>query len=154
MRPESTVNGIPLPQVYRAEWHSWRSMIQRCSPGSVDFPYYGARGITVCEQWRHSFATFFADMGLRPTPQHSLDRIDNNGNYEPGNCRWATRTEQMRNTRGVRLLTHDGLTLPVSVWSEKTGISQYTINSRLNLLGWSADRTLTTTHDARADRWK
>lgn len=151
MRSHSTPRSRPLPQLHRAEWYSWRNMNARCyGRARPDFAYYGGRGITVCDRWRESFAAFLADMGLRPTPQHSLDRIDNHGNYEPGNCHWATRTEQMRNTRGVRLLTHDGLTLTMSAWAERTGIKYGTIVSRL-YHGWSIQRTLETLYDGRAE---
>lgn len=82
------------------EYQSWRSMIQRCeNPNAYDYARYGGRGITVCERWRSCFENFLADMGPRPSPQHTLDRIDPNRNYEPGNCRWATKAEQSRNVR-------------------------------------------------------
>ena len=86
----------------RAEYRCWWNMLDRClNPNSKIFGYYGGRGITVCQRWR-DFPKFFEDMGQRPSPKHSIDRTDNNGNYEPSNCRWATKTEQMRNRRTVK----------------------------------------------------
>jgi hypothetical protein len=85
------------------EYNAWLAMRARCRhPGNPNFKNYGARGITVCERWE-IFENFFADMGSRPSPKHSLDRIDNDGNYEPSNCRWATPKEQMNNVRGRKL---------------------------------------------------
>lgn len=82
------------------EYEAWCSMIGRCERESdTNFHNYGARGIKVCDKWRNSFECFLADMGDRPSPKHSLDRIDVNGDYEPTNCRWATKTDQMRNRR-------------------------------------------------------
>lgn len=80
------------------EYRAWDAMKQRCyNPNARSYDGYGGRGITVCDRWRYSFENFLADMGERPSPEHSLDRIDNDGNYEPGNCRWATRSEQQGN---------------------------------------------------------
>lgn len=82
------------------EWSSWSAMVNRCErPSHEQFADYGGRGIAVCARWRGSYADFLADMGRKPTPQHSLDRIDNDRGYEPGNCRWATRSQQNSNRR-------------------------------------------------------
>jgi hypothetical protein len=89
-------------------YKSWTAMLQRCrNAGCPDYPRYGGRGIQVCEQWASSFKTFISDMGPRPSQSHSIDRIDNDGNYEPGNCRWATKAEQVRNRRITKLEPHE-----------------------------------------------
>jgi len=90
------------------EYKIWSVMLQRChNPNAQGYPYYGARGISVCERWRESFAEFIADVGRRPSAEHSLDRIENDGNYEPGNCRWATPKEQANNRRPIKLSALD-----------------------------------------------
>ena len=87
-----------------AEWRSWRAMKTRCTNAhSSDYKNYGGRGITVCPRWLHSFQNFLSDMGLKPTAKHTLDRINNDGNYEPKNCRWATAKEQRDNRRPLTL---------------------------------------------------
>jgi hypothetical protein len=125
----------------------WRSMISRCeNSNNSQFHLYGGRGVTVCRRWRESFAAFRDDMGQKPTSSHSLDRIDNNGNYEPGNVRWATAKEQAANLRKNVNLTHDGETLCVSAWARKTGLREQTLRRRLSL-GWSHEKALTTPAD-------
>lgn len=110
------------------EYQCWRGMKKRC--GNHDDANYGGRGIRVCARWQ-TFENFMADMGPRPSAAHSIDRIDNNGNYEPGNCRWATKLEQSQNTRVVRLITHNGRTLPVRAWARELGIDHKTVRERL-----------------------
>lgn len=92
----------------RPEYTAWKHMRHRCgNPRHPNYKHYGGRGIVVCAEWELSFAAFIRDVGLRPSPQHSIDRIDNNGNYEPGNVRWATATEQIRNSRRAKLTVLD-----------------------------------------------
>ena len=127
------------------EYTSWLGMRQRCrNPRNQDFPTYGGRGIRVCERW-DSFLTFLEDMGPKPSRKHELDRYpDKNGNYEPGNCRWATRTQNVRNTRFNRLITFNGETLCLAEWAERTGISAGLLQGRLTRLKWTVERALTT----------
>lgn len=122
------------------EYYSWQGMKRRCEdPKTIGFEKYGGRGITVCERWRNSFEAFFADMGPRPTRSHSIDRFpDNNGNYEPGNCRWATKKEQSRNTRTNRVLVYHGKQMSVAELCELSGKSRSTIANRLDR-GWSVE---------------
>jgi hypothetical protein len=124
------------------EYNSWRQMRARChDPRNPAYGYYGGRGIAVCERWRSSFVAFVEDMGRRPSDAHSLDRIDVNGNYEPGNVRWATRKEQQRNRRDNERLTANGETLMLVEWADRTGIAIGTLRSRIRY-GWSPDRTV------------
>jgi hypothetical protein len=110
-------------------------------------PDYRDRGITVCERWRDSYANFIADMGPRPTPLHSIDRINNSGHYEPANCRWATRTQQNNNRRCLaheKPFTWNGLTMNISQWAAHLGVKLSVFSSRRSHLGWSVERTITT----------
>lgn len=90
------------------EYRCWRHINIRChNPNSKSYPRYGGRGITVCAQWRSDFSAFFAEMGPKPSPEHSIERVKNDKGYEPGNCIWATKTEQSRNRRSSKLTVDD-----------------------------------------------
>lgn len=118
-------------------------MVRRCTnPNQSTYRYYGARGISVCPAWAASFKQFLGDMGPVPHEGWTLDRIDPDGNYEPGNCRWASYETQMNNKRNSTRLTHDGKTLSIPQWSRETGLSVGTIVRRLKL-GWSHSKALT-----------
>lgn len=125
------------------EYLAWSAMIERCyNHKAKAYKHYGARGIAVCERW-FAFESFLADMGPRPTPTYSLDRIDNNGNYEPGNCRWTTRTTQMRNTRVNHFLELNGERRTIAEWCEKLGMSYSTVSERIRRYGWTTEQALT-----------
>lgn len=117
-------------------------MKSRCfNPNNIRFHRYGERGITVCDRWM-SFESFYADMGDCP-PGMTLDRIDNDGNYEPGNCRWATVREQSQKTSRIRFLTFNGETLSLAEWARRLGIRANTLTMRLNTYGWPLEKALT-----------
>lgn len=106
-------------------------MIARCTnPNESRFARYGGRGITVCERWK-VFENFYADMG-DPPPDMQLDRINNDGNYEPGNCRWATRLQQVHNSSAARMIAYKGQTKCMSEWGRVLGWSRQTIANRVN----------------------
>lgn len=126
------------------EFRIWKHVIARCcNPNDAAYEDYGERGISVSDEWRSSFEAFFADMGTRPSSAHSIERRNNNGNYEKSNCYWATRSEQQRNKRNNRMLEFDGKIMCVTEWSEMTGIPSTILFGRLKL-GWSVEKTLTT----------
>lgn len=114
-----------------AEYRIWSHIIGRCeNKNDQSYPGYGGRGIKICERWRTSFENFLADMKCRPSDKHSIERKDNDGNYCPENCKWGTASEQARNKRGFRKLTHNGETMTLLAWSERTGIPLATIKWR------------------------
>lgn len=118
----------------------WLGMKRRCK--DLNDRNYGGRGIMVCERWEKSFEAFLADMGPRPSPEHSIDRYpDQNGNYEPGNCRWATRSQQARNMRVNVLIERNGETLCLAEWAERFGMSPSLLAGRLNS-GWTFDEAI------------
>src|SRR5438094_3143938 len=126
------------------EYISWEAMKQRCfDPKKPNYHLYGGRGITVCERWM-DFRNFLADMGPRPSPAHSLDRFpDRDGNYEPGNVRWATGEQQANNTRTNRHITFHEETLTLAQWARRLDIGEGTLRWRLKA-GWSIERAFST----------
>jgi len=116
-------------------------MLLRCNDPNVDaYPWYGGRGIRVCERWQN-FENFLADVGLRPSKAHTIERNDVNGHYEPGNVRWATRREQGANKRNNRHITAFGETLHMQEWCRRFDIKQGTLWDRLDR-GWPVERAL------------
>ena len=133
-----TVGGLCAP-----EYGSWKSMVDRCAnKNSRDFLRYGGRGIKVCERWLHSYENFLMDMWRKPSPKHSLDRIDVNGNYCPENCRWATPRQQANNKRNNRYLVFNDRRMTLTQWSEEVGLGKTTVKERLNR-GWTIEQSLT-----------
>jgi len=123
------------------EYRTFRSMWNRCTdPKNVEYKHYGGRGITICERWR-LFVNFLSDVGVRPGPDYSLDRVNNDGNYEPGNVRWATRLEQANNTQKVRLITFNNQTHTIAEWARRLGYSYPTLHKRFKQ--WSLEKALT-----------
>ncbi len=118
-----------------AEHRTWNAMLQRChNPKSTSYRYYGAKGISVCLRWRRSFISFLKDMGTKPHPKMSIERVNNDGNYRPSNCKWATRMEQRRNQRNGKL-TPEGWKRRSE--SAKSRASRYLRDSRGRILGIS-----------------
>lgn len=127
----------------------WHSMIARChKPRSANYKHYGARGISVCKRWRLSLQNFIDDMGLPPSDKHSIDRIDNDGDYELANCRWVTQSEQLRNTRRNVMLTFDGKTQCLTDWAHELGVTFDLIYGRIRN-GWSVEDALTRPRQSR-----
>jgi hypothetical protein len=105
-----TTHGYTKGRIIPKEFRAWQGMINRCTNKKIeDYKDYGAKGIVICDRWRHSFVAFLEDMGPSPSPTHSLDRYPNNkGNYEPGNVRWATKKEQSRNRSICKIFLYKG----------------------------------------------
>jgi hypothetical protein len=129
----------------RPEYTVWQNMRRRCyDPGYTEYQRYAGRGIEVCERWRASFEAFFADMGPRPGRGFSLERRNNSGHYEPGNCYWATAQEQANNRRNNTLVALGNRTQTLAQWCREIGIKHHTVMTRMGKRGWSVERALLT----------
>ena len=127
------------------EYRTWQRMNGRCHNKDHErYHWYGARGISVCDEWRHDYLAFFAHVGRAPSEDHTIDRIDNDGNYEPGNVRWATWREQAQNRRGNINITHAGETHTESEWARIKGMDRRILWKRLNLFGWDQAEAIET----------
>lgn len=137
----ATTHGLSKTATYRI----WRAMIHRCeNKNSSYYHRYGGRGVTICKRWRASFENFLADMGSRPSARHSIDRYPNNdGNYEPGNCRWATAREQSRNRSDNVIVEAFGKRMCAQDFAAEVGIGKMTLIRRIRR-GWSPEKALTT----------
>jgi hypothetical protein len=126
---------------YSPEYRRWMAMKERCyNPKSRLYKNYGGRGIKVCDKWINSFSSFYEDLGPRPTNKYILDRINNDGNYEPGNCRWTTRRESDRNKTTTKYYEFEGKKLLLEDWSKLLNIKLSTLRNRLHK-GWTTEET-------------
>lgn len=148
---KATQNALKHGMEGSSTYNIWHAMRSRCSNKNVPhYHRYGGRGITVCDRWMNSFEHFLADMGERPQGM-SIERVNNNKGYSPGNCKWATSKEQGRNQRTNRMLTYQGETKTLVEWSEILNIDRALISNRLRK-GWTTDRALST--KKRRFKWK
>lgn len=138
-------HGHCVNRIISKEWSAWNSMKTRCYyPNFIEYENYGGRGIRVCDRWLASFQNFFDDMGFAPSKQHSIERKNNNGHYGPGNCVWATRSEQQNNTSRNRFLTFNGRRQTISQWAVEIGIHPATLWSRIMVRKWTPEKAITT----------
>ena len=137
--------GKPRHGMYESvEYQAWRHMKDRChNPKSQRFDRYGGRGIVVCEEWRRSFEAFFSCVGNRPSPNHSIERLDNDGNYEPGNVVWATRDQQNANKSTSRIIEYDGRRMTLAQWASQLGIGTKTLSHRIDVAGMTVSEAFT-----------
>jgi len=121
----------------------WRQVKSRClNSNNPSYSDYGGRGISICKRWEDSFEAFLLDMGERPSDRHSIDRIDNSGDYEPGNCKWSTFAEQNRNYRRNIIIEHNGQAKCLADWADEMGITRHTLRRRIRA-GWDMADALT-----------
>lgn len=127
------------------EYAIWWGIVTRCeNPNSPNFEDYGGRGITLCDHWRKSFAHFLADMGARPSSRHTVERIDNNKGYEPGNCKWTTYSEQALNRRNTVMVEYQGKVQPLAALSNPAiGTNPQILRMRVKSYGWPIERAIT-----------
>ncbi len=130
---------------WTSEYSTWHDIKDRCgNPKNSGYKHYGGRGIRVCKRWIKSFQNFIFDMGLKPSSKSSIERKNNNGNYAPKNCRWATMKEQAQNRRGVIKIKYLGKIKSLSEWCSDLGLNRGLIRSRIRRQGWSFECAILT----------
>lgn len=135
--PARRIHGAASGGEITPEYRAWSNMIDRCErPENKSFKDYGGRGIRVCDRWRRSFSAFLEDVGPRPAPGYSIDRMNNHGGYEPGNCHWATREHQARNKRTNIRITINSRTMTMAEWARENGLKLPTVSQRIKA-GWN-----------------
>ena len=139
-----TTHGCAGEELKTSEYRIWNHIKERCNnPKDKRYSDWGGRGITICDEWTNSFDTFLFDMGTRPSPKHSIDRIDNNKGYYKENCKWSTKIEQGRNKRNNVNIFYLGETKCLSEWAEILGLRYWTLYNRI-YRGWNFERALST----------
>jgi hypothetical protein len=144
LKLEANIKRLTTHGVSRTSEHNtWLGIKERCYNMQHKFFHcYGGRGIKVCKRWLESFENFFADMGMKPSLSHSIDRIDNNGNYAPENCQWRTKKQQANNRSRNIIFTLNGESLNIQQWSEKSGINYAQLYARLTKLNWPIEKAI------------
>lgn len=141
----STTHGHSKREDTTDTYGIWCKIKNRCfSPNNSAYKNYGGRGITMCDRWKDSFENFLEDMGERPSKNHSIDRVDNEKGYEPGNCKWVTRAEQSRNTRRNVWVEFNGQNKTICDWADDLGINRSTLVYRIVKAGWEVEKAFTT----------
>lgn len=130
------------------EYETYKCMLKRCcDEKNRNYADYGGRGITVCDEWKNSFEAFYRDMGPRPSPEHSIDRRDNNKGYSKDNCRWATKEEQANNKRNNLFYEYKGEIKPLGTWCRELGLNRKLVYTRIREYGWSFSEAITPIED-------
>lgn len=147
IKSKNTTHGHSVGGKISSEYHSWKKMIERCNDEKANgYKIYGGRGVKVCDRWsgQNGFDNFIDDIGLKPTDNYySIDRIDSNGNYEPGNCKWSTRKEQNQNRCNSIKITVDGIDYNLTEFARIANINYSALYGRVKA-GWSVDRIVNT----------
>lgn len=149
-KASNTTHGYTRGKVVRSEYSTWQGMVSRCyNPNWINYAEYGGRGVAVCDRWRFgdstasAFECFIADMGDKPSPTHTLERIRNDEPYSPGNCTWASRTSQARNRRSNRPVIYRGQEMLLCDALDASGLSESGFYARV-AKGWTDSEALET----------